>query len=118
MPSNCRSPNLFAHIGAWTPTHNLEFARNLMLSIRQTDPEYCKFLQQLNLNLNTAEEKQTAEISEEFIDRLEIAQEVRPKAPHWVNRHTTVFTSRLPSLSHFACSLTQMLSCVWCWLEH
>lgn len=86
MLSNCRSPNISGHIGAWTPTHNLEFARNLMMNITETDPEYCKFLQQLNLTLNLAEDKQTTEISEEFIDRLEIAQEVRPKAPHWVNK--------------------------------
>jgi hypothetical protein len=76
---------ILSPIGAWTPTRNLEFAQQLMMIIRDTDPSYNKFLQQFNMSLEGGTlEPLPAVPSDEGIQRLEYAQEFRPKAPHLV----------------------------------
>lgn len=63
-------------LDAWTPTHNLEFAQQLMMSIKDKTPNYEKFLNKYSLFLADMESEES-----EVIEKIEVAIDTRPRAP-------------------------------------
>ncbi len=95
----------------WTPTHNLEFAQHLMMSIRDTpfkSPQHYTLFDNQELW-----KVASVKIIEKII---EVALDIRPKAPMLVKFgiHTSTAVALAPLVN---CSLIQMPSCVWSCLE-
>lgn len=71
---------VFSPMHTWTPTHNLEFAQNLIRRIQQKDLTYEQLLKQYSLYDTTT----TADHGE-LAQRIAFAVDSRPKAPTLVS---------------------------------
>lgn len=70
---------LLLSFGAWTPTHNMEFAQHLMTTMREAQSNYEKLK-----HFTFFEDMAYSESDVNAAEKIDLALDIRPKAPHLV----------------------------------